>query len=82
MKDITYSNIFLFLKQPSLEYFIIGYKIYIIFDYNKNKKLYTYFQQLKLDNLYLFSTINELYYHEKNIDKIKNDTVFIFLEKS
>jgi len=85
--DITYSNIFLFIKESliklhilkqEIDYFIIGKSYYLVFNYSSNIKLYNKLKLLNLEDLYLFETYDDMYEMDEGINTSK--LVFIFIK--
>lgn len=81
MNDITFSNIFFFIKinNNKLEYYIIGGQIIIIFKLNKDYKLINNLIKKSNFNYYAFYDYEDLYYNNLIIDYDNSKYIFIVL---
>ena len=77
--EITFTNIFLFLKESklNLEYSIIGNSLYLFFNYKENIKLINKLTKQNIPIIYVFN-FEDVYYLEEYLDGL-NERVFIII---
>lgn len=84
MNDITFSNIFFFIRlnnNNNLEYYQIGGQIFIIFKLQKDYQLISKLIKNSKFNYYVFYNYDDLYYNQLILDYDNSKYIFIILFK-